>query len=63
MFKKRGRIYQNSPTHFIVGPDGRIVSWHNPTVTSYEACEAWRRLHCPEAPECGRDPYRPDSNP
>jgi len=23
MFRKRGSIYQNSPTHFIVGPDGR----------------------------------------
>ena len=61
MFRKRGSIYQNSPTHFIVGPDGRVISWHDPAMASYEACEAWRRVDCPQAPECGRDPDR--SNP
>jgi len=48
MFRKRGSIYQNSPTHFIVGPDGRVISWHDPAMASYEACEAWRRVDCPQ---------------
>jgi hypothetical protein len=59
MFEKRGRIYQNHPTHFIVGPDGRVISWHDPDMASHEACEAWRKSYCPQAPECPKDdPFR-----
>jgi len=61
MFWKRGKDYHlDNATHFIVDPEGRVVSWHDPDpewLAPADACEKWRTSDCPSAPACGRDPY------